>query len=300
MADGDPSWDHYRTFLAVIRDGSFSRAARRLDITQPTAGRDIEALEAAIGARLFTRTPGGLVPTEAARRLAPHAEAMAAAAAALQRASTGEAREERGVVRLTAAELIGQEVLPTILQPFCAAYPGIVLELKLSNRNEDLLRGNADIAVRMARPTQQALLARRIGEVKLGLFAHRRYVAAFGVPRTPAELADHRLIGFDEDQHILRPGDGGASPPSRAQFSFRCDSAVAQAAALRAGIGISALHLNTARNEPDLVRVLEKPLTFTREMWLAMHEDAKATKRIRLLFDHLAKGLTAYVRGSPA
>jgi DNA-binding transcriptional LysR family regulator len=267
-------------------------------VTQPTAGRHIEALETLIGARLFTRLPSGLVPTEAARRLLPHAEAMAAAAGGLQRAASGETRDERGIVRLTAAELIGHEVLPDVLTTFCAKYPGIVIELKLSNRNEDLLRGNADIAVRMARPTQQALIARRIGEVKLGLFAHRSYVQAFGMPKTPADMSEHRLIGFDEDQYVLRSADDGAPPPSRAQFGFRCDNAPMQAAAVRAGIGIGALHLNTARRNTELIRVLEKTFTFTREMWLVMHEDAKATRRIRLLFSHMAEGLTAYVKAS--
>lgn len=296
MGQLEPSWDLYRTFLAVVREGSFSRAAQRIGVAQPTAGRHIEALENLIGARLFTRLPSGLVPTEAARRLLPHAEAMAAAAGALKRASSGETRDESGVVRLTAAELIGQEVLPGILHPFCARYPGIAIELNLSNRNEDLLRGSADIAVRMNRPTQQALIARRLGEVNLGLFAHRTYIQAFGVPKTLADTNTHRLIGFDEDQHILRATDRGALPPKREQFGFRCDSASMQAAAIRAGIGIGALHLNTARRDANLVRVLENTVTFTREMWLVMHEDAKATRRIRLLFDHLAKGLTGYAK----
>ena len=296
MDKDEPSWDLYRTFLAVVRGGSFSAAARMIGVTQPTAGRHIDALEALIGSRLFNRLRSGLVPTEAARRLMPHADSMAAAAMALQRASSGETRGETGTVRLAAPELIGFEVLPSILRPFCAKYPGVVIELKLSNRNEDLLRGGADIAVRMVRPTQQALIARRIGEVKLGLFAHRAYIDAFGIPKTPNDIGDHRLVGFDEDQSILRPSDVGASPPSRDQFGFRCDSAPMQAVAVRAGIGIGVLHLNTARRNPDLVRALEKAFTFTREVWLVMQKDSKATRRIRLLFDHLVESLTAYVK----
>lgn len=296
MGQSTPSWDVYRTFLAVICDGSLTTAARRIGVTQPTAGRHIQALEAAIGVRLFTRLPSGLIPTEAAHRLRPYAEAMSAAATALERASSGNTREESGVVRLTAAELIGHEALPGILRPFCARYPAIVLELKLSNRNEDILRGNADIAVRMVRPVQKALIARRIGVVKLGLFADRSYINAFGTPKTLDDIEGHRLIGFDDDQFILRPADGGTSPPNRAQFGFRCDSAPMQAAAIRAGIGIGCLHLNTARQDSNLVRVLERTFTFTREMWLVMHEDAKATRRIRLLFDHLVDGLTIYVK----
>ena len=222
---------------------------------------------------------------------------MAAAAAALHRAASGEARGEVGTVRLTASEIVGHEVLPPILADFCSDHPRIVLELVLSNRNEDLLRRDADIAVRMARPTQKALVARRIGTVKLGLYAHRRYADRFGLPETPEQLAGHRWIGFDRDAQGFRPVGGAALQLRREQFSFRCDSGPTQIAALRAGIGIAGCHVNIARRDRNLIPVLERAFTFNIDMWLAMHGDARGTQRIRLLFDHLAKGLTAYVKG---
>jgi DNA-binding transcriptional LysR family regulator len=280
-----------------VRDGSLSAAGRRLGLTQPTAGRHVEALESSLGASLFTRSPRGLVPTAAARELIPHAEAMAAAAAALSRAASGEARGEAGTVRLTASEIVGHEVLPPILAGFCARHPRIVLELVLSNHNEDLLRRDADVAVRMARPTQKALVARRIGTVKLGLYAHRSYANQFGLPKTPEELPGYRWIGFDRDAQAFRPVGGAAVQLRREQFNFRCDSGPTQIAALRAGIGIAGCHVNIARRDPNLIPVLETAFKFNIEMWLAMHEDARATRRIRLLFDHLARGLNAYVRG---
>ena len=291
-----PGWDLYRTFLAVVREGSLSAAARRIGATQPTAGRHIEALEVAVGASLFTRSPRGLVPTAAARELVPHAEAMAAAAASLHRAASGEALGESGTVRVTASQLIGHEVLPPILAEFGWRHPRIALELSLSDRQEDMLRGDADIAVRMARPTQKSLVVRRIAGLKLGLFAHRRYAQAFGLPQTPEALASHRLIGFDRDPRGLG-AVLGATRLRREQFGFRCDSAPAQLAALRAGVGIGGCHVNLARRDPDLLRVLEVPFTFAIEMWLVMHRDARATRRIRRLFDHLAGGLAAYARG---
>lgn len=299
MDGREPSWNQYRTFLAVIQEGSLSGAARRIGITQPTAGRHIEALEKLIGARLFNRLPSGLSPTEAARLLLPHAEAMAAAASAIQRSASGNAADASGVVRVSAPELLGQEVLPSVLAPFCARLPRVIVEVKLSNRNEDVLRGDVDVAIRMARPTQQALVVRRIGEVKLGLYAHQEYIRRFGVPDAPAQLREHRLIGFDEDQQLLRAGDSGEAPPDRSVFGFRSDSASMQAAAVRAGIGIGALHVNYARKDPDLVRVLEASFTMTREMWLVMHEGARSTRRIRLLFDHLNESLAAFLRSRP-
>ena len=292
----EPSWDWYRTFLAVVREGNLSAAARSIGVTQPTAGRHIEALEVATGTPLFLRSPKGLVPTNAAHELLPLAEAMATAAATMGRTSQSEAKNEGGVVRLAAGELIGQDVLPDILMPFCKRYPGIVIELKLSNRNADLLRGDADIAVRMVKPTQHALVSRRIGALEIGLYAHRRYVDIFGVPQTLEDARRHRLIGFDSDQWRISSGQGGPPQPNRAQFGFRCDNAAAQAAAIRAAIGIGALHVNVASREPDLVRVLEDTMTYKREMWLVMHEGARKTRRVRLLFEHLAEGLTAFAR----
>ena len=183
MMQRAPNWDELRTFVEVARDGSLSAAARRLGLTQPTVGRHIDALEAALGLTLFARSPRGLTPTPAALALEPHVEAMAAAAAALARTASGEAAADRGAVRVTASEIIGSEVLPPILAAFHATHPGIAVELALSNRTADLARRDADVAVRMVRPTQSGLVARRIGSSRIGLYAHRDYLARFGEPR---------------------------------------------------------------------------------------------------------------------
>lgn len=296
MADTQPGWDLYRTFLEAARTGSLSAAARRLGLTQPTAGRHIDALERALGVVLFTRTPHGLIPTAAAGELLPHAEAMATAEAALIRTASGEAGTERGTVRLTASHIVGCEVLPPVLAAFRARYPAIILELATSNYTEDLLRREADIAVRMVRPTQQSLIARHIGTVKIGLFAHRRYVERFGLPATADDLPRHCWIGFDRDDHSFRSVGAKAMEITRDMFSFRCDSDVAQMAALRAGVGIGGCQINLARRDPELVPVLAETLMFSLEMWLAMHESLKSARPVRLLFDHLADALSAYVR----
>jgi DNA-binding transcriptional LysR family regulator len=297
MTQQEPGWELFRTFLEVVGSRSLSGAARRLGLTQPTIGRQIDALEAALGLDLFTRSPRGLIPTPAALDLVPHAQAMAAASAALLRAASGEAAAERGVVRLTASEIIGCEVLPEILGPFRHAHPTIDLELVLSNRPEDLLQRDADIAVRMMRPTQSQLVTKKIGTVGLGLYAHRTYVAANGLPQSPEDLAQHCLIGFDRDDHSFRSVGRQALEVTRQTFGFRCDSDLAQLAALRAGVGIGGCQENIAREDPDLIRVLPNALRFELEIWLAMHEDLRATRRIRLLFDHLAEGLARYLRG---
>jgi DNA-binding transcriptional LysR family regulator len=298
MTQRAPSWDELRTFVEVARDGSLSAAARRLGLTQPTVGRHIDALEAALGLTLFTRSPRGLTPTPAALALEPHVEAMATAAAALARAASGEAAADRGAVRVTASDVIGCEVLPPILAAFHAAHPGITVELALSNRTADLARRDADIAVRMVRPTQSGLVARRLGGSRIGLYAHRDYLARFGEPRSLADLGNgHCLIGFDRDNSTFRSTGGFARDLTREAFGFRCDNDMAQLAALRAGVGVGGCQDNIARRSPELVAVLRNAFHYVLDVWLVMHEDLKATRRVRLLFDHLAGGLTGYVKG---
>jgi DNA-binding transcriptional LysR family regulator len=297
MTASEPSWELLRTFLEVVRDGSLSGAARRLGLTQPTAGRHVDALETALGLALFTRSPQGLKPTAAALDMVPHAEAMAMASAALRRAASGDAATDRGTVRLTASEIMGCEVLPALLASFRRAHPGIELELVLSNRNQDLLRRDADLAVRMNRPAQKALVVRRIGKTGIGLYAHRDYLAAFGTPRSTADLAGHCLIGFDKDDRSFRSVGPTPTPIRREQFGFRCDSDPAQFAALRAGVGIGGCQHVLAAAWPELVPVLPDEIQFALEIWLAMHENLKATRRVRLLFDHLAAGLKEFVGG---
>lgn len=291
-------WHLFRAFLAVVREGSLSSAARVLGTTQPTMGRQVAALEASLGVTLFTRSPDGLSPTEAGLRLIPSVEAMAAAAEAAHRSASGEVDQARGTVRITASEVVGGEVLPSILADFHALHPQISVELALSNRNEDLLRGDADIAVRMVRPTQGALVVKRIGRIDVGLYGHRRYLKPRKMPLTLHDLRHHALIGYDRDQAYARMIEKMGPPFTPDMFAFRSDSDLAQLAALRAGFGIGASQLGIARSDRNLVPVLHDELLFSMEMWVAMHPDLRSNRRIRLTFDHLAAQLTRYAKSS--
>ena len=293
----EPDWSLYRAFLAVLTEGSLSAAARALGLTQPTLGRQVAELERALGVALFTRSPQGLKPTDAALDLAPHAQAMAGAASAMTRAASGAGDTARGIVRITASEIIGAEVLPSILAAFRPLHPGVVVELSLDNQQQDLLRGAADIAVRMVRPTQDALVARHLGETHLGLYAHRRYVEAHGSPDTLEQLQDHPLVGFDRGNPFLR-GLVQRLPMSRDGFAFRADSDLAQLAAVRAGFGVGFVQHGVARREPDLVPVCPGQVGFALGVWLVMHEDLRNTPRMRTMFDHLADGLGVFLRTS--
>jgi len=298
MASAAPDWHLFRAFLAVVREGSLSSAARVLGTTQPTMGRQMAALEASLRVKLFTRSLDGLSPTEAGLRLIPSAEAMAAAAEAAQRSASGEVDEERGTVRVTASEVVGSEILPSILADFHLTNPRISIELALSNRNEDLLRGDADIAVRMVRPTQGALVAKRIGRIDIGLHGHRRYFKRHAMPRRLADLRQHSLIGFDRDQQYARLLERTGVPVNRDMFALRSDSDLAQLAALRAGFGIGVCQLGIARRDKDLLPVLHSEFVLPMEAWLVMHRDSRSSRRIRLLFAHLATELATYAQRS--
>jgi DNA-binding transcriptional LysR family regulator len=295
MPSAEPDWNLYRTFLAVLGEGSLSGAARELGLAQPTVGRHVEQLEQSLDVALFTRSQHGLTPTEAAQQLRPYAEALASTAAALMRVAASQNGPLRGSVRITASEIIGAEVLPPILAQIREVHPDLSIELALNNRVENLLNREADIAVRMVRPEQDALIAKRIGEVPLGLHAHRDYLARRGKPSSLADVAHHSLVGFDRDATFVRAFRDRIGDVDRRIFGLRTDNQLAQFAAIRAGFGIGVCQTGLARRDPNLVRLLPAEFELPLETWLVLHEDLRYTPRCRVVFDALAKGLTCYI-----
>lgn len=293
----DLSWDFYRTFLAVLREGSLSAAARELGLTQPTVGRHVDAMEAALGYPLFVRSPHGLLPTDAALALRPYAETLSATSAALLRAASSQRDAVSGTVRISASEVIGIEVLPPILAKLHEAYPELMIELSASDAVEDLLRQEADIAVRMVAPAQDALIARHLGVVPISFHAHRRYIARRGMPRALTDLADHSLIGYDRETAAIRAIIARSPELPTARFALKADSNLAQFAAIRAGFGIGICQNGLAARDPDLLPVLPGLFEMKLDTWLVMHENLKTAPRCRVTFDALAKGLRDYIRG---
>jgi DNA-binding transcriptional LysR family regulator len=289
-------WERQRAFLAVLREGSLSGAARALGAAQPTVRRRVEDLERQMGVALFTRSPSGLSPTALARELSAHVEAMAAAAASFARAASAEAGSTSGAVRITASEVVGVEVLPPMLAALQADYPGLVIELSLSNRSEDLLRREADIAIRMTRPMQEALVARRVGAIPLGFHGHSRLLDAWGRPDTLEAAKALPLIGYETETIGVRAVKALGLDLRREDFAFRADSDLAQLAAIRAGVGVGICQAALAARDPMLERVLPG-FSFDLETFVVTHEDLREVRRVRLVFDALVEGLTAYTRG---
>lgn len=290
----DPDWQHYRSFLAVLEEGSLSAAARNLGLAQPTLGRHVELLEAALGTTLFTRSSTGLAATDAAKALRPFVESMRATAQAIDRHARAGQDTVAGTVRLGVSEVIGIEVAPTILASFRQACPGVVVELVLSDRNQDLLQRDVDVAVRMVAPVQEALLARRIGAIELGLHAHPSYLKRRGEPHQMHELASHDLIGFDQALPYIRRMSAGLPPWHREMFALRSDSNMAQLAAMRSGLGIGFCQVPLAAREPALMRVLPS-MGLPLECWVVMHGDLRGQPACKALFNALVEGLLAYL-----
>lgn len=288
-------WNYYRTALAVLEQGSLSGAARLLGLTQPTVGRQIEALEQQLGTSLFVRSQAGLSPTAAAQALRPYAEALRATESALLRTVAFEAESVHGSVRITASEIMAVEVLPPLLAKLRRAWPDLVPELVVSNQMQDLLKRDADIAVRMSVPMQEALIAKRIGNVGLGLYASQDYLAHYGMPADLASLAQHHLIGFDQGSPFVRSLAEKFPFWDRAKFALRTDNDLAHLAAIRCGYGIGVCQTNLARANPGLIQLLPQAFAMSLPVWLVMHEDLRGSMRYKIAFEQLALMLDGYV-----
>lgn len=287
----DFNWQLIPSFLAAHKHGSLLAAARALGISQPTVGRHVSQLEAQLGTPLFERTGRGLISTPAAVRLADAARAMETGAHTLMRGAHQAQTTLSGTVRISASQPVGCCLLPKLLAQLRAEQPGIQVELVVSNTASDLLRREADIAIRMVRPTQSSLVARRIGQVGVFACAHRNYLARRGVPLVPADLLGHEMVGNDRVQDIYRGFAAMGYPVGPEQFALRTDDLMAYWAAVRAGLGIGFVAAYLLRGDPDVVTVLPELSLPSLAVWLVVHREIRTSRRIRAVFDFLAREL---------
>lgn len=294
--NGEPDWALWRTFAAVVLEGSLSGAGRALGLSQPTVGRHVEALEAQLGLSLFERTLGGLKPNAAALRLyEPVKEAQAALAQAAILAQ-GAQTEAGGTVRITASTIISNYVLPDILGRARERHPSIALEIVPSDSAENLLMREADIALRMFRPTQLELVTRHLGDIAIVPVAHERYLARRGRPTSLDELMRHDLIGYDRTDAIVEHVRKLGHAISRDNFPLRSDDQTHLWELVKAGLGIGFGQENLALATPGLV-VLPIDLKVPKlPVWLTTHRELFTSHRIRAIYDAVAEGLSDYIR----
>lgn len=284
-------WSLMRSFLAVFEQGSLSAAARTLHVSQPTLSRHIAELETQLNAPLFERTGRGLLPTQAAHAIAEHAQIMAEQASAIRHTLSGHSADMAGVVRISASQTVATHLLPLLLPELYARAPGLTIELVASNQLSNLLHREADIAVRMVRPTHTALIARRIGHVCFAVYAHRDYLRRCSAPTSLHALREHALIGFDRNRGIL-DGLARLGVTLEAQdFCLRSDDHLVVWQALRAGLGIGFAATWLAQEAPELERVLPELAIPALPVWLVVHQEIHASARIRLVYDWLAERL---------
>jgi len=285
-------WSLIRSFLAALDQGSLLAAARLLKTSQPTLGRHIAELESQMGVVLFERTGRGLVPTATALQLAESARAMEAGALQLIRTLSGAQLQTTGTVRITASVPVAVQLMPPLLARMRLALPDIQVELVSSNQVSNLLRREADIAIRMVRPEQGTLVAKKIGTVGVGAYAHRSYLARRSPLRQLPDLLQHDLIGNDADTSILRGFQAMGYAVGPEAFVLRTDDFIVQWQAVRAGLGIGFVADYMARTDADVVRVLPGMLAIPDlPMWLAVHREIRTNQRIRAVYDFLAEAL---------
>jgi DNA-binding transcriptional LysR family regulator len=280
-------WSLVPSLLAALDKGSLLGAARALKSSQPTIGRHIAELESQLGVLLFERTGRGLLPTEMALRLAESARAMEGSALQLARTASGAETEAAGTVRITASQPVACVLLPPLLAQMRIALPEIQIELVASDAVTNLLRREADIALRMVQPDQSTLVARKIGKVTIGTYAHRDYLRRRGTPKQPQDLRVHELIGQDRNDGIVRGFTALGYPITREGFSVRTDDLMAYWGAVRSGCGIGFVADYLARTDSQVVALLPALQIPPIPMWLTVHREIRTNRRIRAVFDFL-------------
>jgi DNA-binding transcriptional LysR family regulator len=289
-------WTLLHTFLAVFDQGSLIAAMPATGLSQPTLGRHIDQLEAQLGVSLFERAGRGLQPTQAARTIEPSVRNMQTAADELMMSLKNAASQFEGTVRISCTRDVAAYCMPKLLPEIQAAQPHIQIELIASAEQSNLLRREADIALRLVRPTQTGLITKKLGDLPFGVYAHTRYLAVHGTPTVPSDLLNHTLIGFDRFDNIIKgfAQQGFVITPS--QFSLRTDDTVTYWEALRSGYGVGFLAAHIAAQDAQVIRILPQMPLPSLPVWLTTHRELRGNANIRWVYDFLAKRFMSTVQ----
>jgi DNA-binding transcriptional LysR family regulator len=291
-------WNLLRSFCAIFETGTLTAAARISGVTQPSMGRHLRELEAAIGETLFVRLPGKLQPTARAEALFETLAPVRSSVRDAQSLFHEKQGRVSGVVRVAVAHVYAMSVVPNILAPLLNEQPELEIELSVANRVDNLLRREADIAVRLMRPEQDSLIARKVGTTEMGLFAHETFIARFGEPKTLSLPPEAFLTGFDREPIIIAPAIRSGTLAEPPRFRFRSDSMMARHAMVECGAGVGMYCVDIAATIPGLKRIFEKEVSLPLEVWLCAHDELKRSARMRLVWERLASELSARFAGA--
>ena len=287
----DLDWNQLKAFLETAETGSLSAAARKLGLTQPTLSRQVAAIEQRMGVTLFERVGKSMALTTTGLELLDHARAMGAAAEALRLAASGRSEAVGGVVSVSATDVVAAHLLPPLVRQLREQAPGIGIEVIASDALSDLLRREADIAIRHVKPEQPELIARWIREASANFYASADWVRVHGHPRRAEEAADFPFVGADRAGRYLAYLRQHGLPVSESNFSCYADHSVSHWALVRQGMGIGAMVDEVALETPGIVRVLDDAPALRFPIWLVTHRELRTSRRIRVVFEALAHGL---------
>ena len=288
-------WTLIRSFLAVAETGSLSAAARETGQSQPTLGRHIRTLEDQAGGPLFDRHARGLSLSALGLALRPGAEAMRDGARQVALAAAGRDNRETGPVRITASVFVSVHLLPPIIARIRQRHPGIEIELTASDRTDNLLFHEADIALRMYRPEQLDMITRHLGELGLGLYATPDYLARNGTPETFTDILNHDFIGYDRDDRLIRGMRDAGLEATRDSFPIRTDDQVAYWELVCSGAGIGIGQRAVAERDTRVTRILPDAPLPSLPVWLTAHDSLRHTPRVARVWDALAEGLSPFL-----
>ncbi|MBY4894200.1 LysR family transcriptional regulator [Rhodobacteraceae bacterium N5(2021)] len=288
----DLDWTLLRAVLAVAETGSLSGAATELSLTQPTLGRQIKAAEQALGQPLFTRHARGLTPTPFCDSLLPAARRMRDAAQAVSVLAAGQSPDTSGRVRLTASVFVTSHVLPDILATIREDHPNIALDVVASDATENLLFHEADIALRMYRPTQLDMITKHLGDLSLGLYASERYIARHGLLRDMDDLHAHQMVGYDRSDLILRGMRAMGMEVTRDWFTVCTDDQVAYWKFVAAGCGIGIGQTVVAERTPGVRRILSDLTIPPLPVWLTAHPSLRHQPRVAAVWTALDQAIS--------
>ncbi|WP_299348459.1 LysR family transcriptional regulator [uncultured Shimia sp.] len=286
-------WAKLRAFLATAEAGSLSGAARALGMTQPTIGRQVAALEQELGILLFERVGRRLQLTQTGAELLEHARQMGEAAGQISLMAAGLSQSIEGRVKITASDVMSTYGLAGFLSQLREQAPKLEIEIVASDDIKDILRRDADIAIRHVRPEQPDLIARLIQESTGHYYASKDYLARRGAPQSIADLAAHDFISFGDPDQMLAYLTPLGLPIDRRNFRLGCSNGVAAWEYVRQGFGIGVMDDRIASAFPDVQKVLPDVDPFTYPVWLTTHRELHTSRRIRLVWDLLADYLSA-------
>lgn len=290
-------WNLARAFLATAEEGSLSAAGRALGLTQPTLGRQVSALEDALGVVLFERVGRSLQLTQSGADLLAHVRAMRDAANNLSLSASGQSQTIEGTVVITISDLFSVHLLPPVLKQLRELAPRLHIDVLAVNDIRDLQRREADIAIRHVRPEQPDLIARLIAQMDAHFYASSHYLDRYGRPTTADEMTSHDFISMgDVDEMIAHLSAFGLSL-SRENFRVKSENGILAWELVRQGFGIAPMPEIVGERTPGVERLFANVAPVAIPMWLTTHRELHSSRRIRLVFDTLAAHLSTAAQG---